>query len=311
MRGTAARRRAIRSSAFAISACRSPPRRARRASRSSSRSVRPARRARSSGSRVADIHPKDTGVASRSVSCPVLVERDDELRALAAAAGAAADGARCVVVSGEAGTGKSRLLREFAARLPASWTVRSERAGAALPPVAAERPLGLVLGHDERLDPAALATLPIPGVLVVLGFRLPAAAPERRALAALVREPRVVELRLAPLSPAGLDRMAAAMGRYAPDDLYRRTGGNPFWAEEVLSAGERLPWTLVEAIALRLDALSPLAAELAAALAVADDGVPPGALARLGEGWRELADAGLVTGDRLRHALVGGAIRAN
>src|SRR3954467_10478471 len=213
MRGTAARRRAIRSSAFAISACRSPPRRARRASRSSSRSVRPARRARSSGSRVADIHPKDTGVASRSVSCPVLVERDDELRALAAAAGAAADrargrgvsgaagGGRCVVVSGEAGTGRSRLRREFAARLPASWTVRSERAGAALPPVGAERPLALVLDDAERLDPAALATLPIPGVLVVLGFRLPAAAPERRALAALVREPRVVELRLPPLSP--------------------------------------------------------------------------------------------------------------
>ena len=253
------------------------------------------------------------------MSCPVLLERDDELRALAAAAVEVAGGARCVVVTGEAGAGKSRLLREFAVRLGAEWTVQSERAGAALPELGGERPLALVLDDAERLDPAALGSLPshlVGGILVVLGFRLPAAAPERRALAALVREPRVSELRLAPLSPAGLDRMAAAMGRYAPDDLYRRTGGNPFWAEEVLSAGERLPWTLVEAIELRLDALSPAAAALATALAVADDGVPPGALARLGaagdadDAWRELADAGLVAGDRLRHALVGETIRA-
>jgi DNA-binding CsgD family transcriptional regulator/tetratricopeptide (TPR) repeat protein len=247
------------------------------------------------------------------VSCPVLLERDDELRALAAAAHAAIARGQCAVVTGEAGTGKSRLLREFAARLGAAWTVRSERAGAALPELGGERPLALVLDDAERLDPAALGSLPsrlVPGVLVVLGFRLPAAAPERRALAALVREPRVDELRLTPLSPAGLDRMAAAMGRYAPDDLYGRTGGNPFWAEEVLSAGERLPWTLVEAIELRLDALSPAAKSLATALAVADDAVPTGALARLGEGWRELAEAGLVADDRLRHALVGEAIRA-
>ena len=256
------------------------------------------------------------------MSCPVLLERDDELRALAAAADAATAQAQCVVVTGEAGTGKSRLVGEFAARLGAPWTVRTERAGAALPELGAARPLALALDEAERLDPAALASLAaalgeLRDVLVVLAFRLPAAAPERRALAALVRDPRVSELRLAPLSPAGLDRMAAAMGRYAPDDLYGRTGGNPFWAEEVLSAGERLPWTLVEAIELRLDALSPAAAALATALAVADDGVPPGALTRLGapgggdSAWRELIDAGLVAGDRLRHALVGEAIRAN
>ena len=251
------------------------------------------------------------------MSCPVLLERDDELRALAAAADAATSQASCVVVTGEAGTGKSRLVHEFAARLGAPWSVRAERAGAALPELGDERPQALLLDEAERLDPAALASLPSrvrAGVLFVLAFRLPAAAPERRALAALVRDPSVSELRLAPLSPAALDRMAAAMGRYAPDDLYRRTGGNPFWAEEVLSAGERLPWTLVEAVAMRLDALSPAAAALASALAVADDGVLPGSLARLGEAgaaWRELSDAGLVASDRLRHALVGEAIRAS
>jgi DNA-binding CsgD family transcriptional regulator/tetratricopeptide (TPR) repeat protein len=253
------------------------------------------------------------------VSCPVLLEREDELRVLAAAAEAVApggaDAARCVVVTGEAGAGKSRLLREFGARLGAPWTVRAERAGAVLPEAGDPRPLALLLDEAERLDPSALAKLrPLPGVLIVLGFRLPAAAPERRALAALVREPSVTELRLAPLSPAGVDRMAAAMGRYAPDDLYERTGGNPFWAEEILSARERLPWTLVEAIGLRLDALSPQAAALATALAVAGDGVPAGALARLADhadaAWRELDDSGLLAGDRLRHALVGETIRA-
>lgn len=257
------------------------------------------------------------------MSCPVLLERDDELRALAAAADAAASAGGCVVVTGESGTGKSRLLREFAGRLGASWTVRSKRAGAALPDAGRGRPLALLLDEAERLDPAALAALqPIPGVLVVLAFRLPAAAPERRALAGLVRDPGVDELRLTPLSPAGVDRMAAAMGRYAPDDLYLRTGGNPFWTEEILSAGERLPWTLVEAIGLRLDALSPDARTLATALAVANDGVPAGALARLADArddaangvadsaWRELVDSGLIAGDRLRHALAGEAIRA-
>ncbi len=253
------------------------------------------------------------------MGCPVLVEREDELRALAAAAEAAAGGARCVVVTGEAGSGKSRLAREFAASLAERWTIRSERAGAALPPVGDARPLALVLDEAERLDPAALAALGaaldrLGQVLIVLAYRLPAAEPERRALAALARDARVDELRLAPLSPAGLDAMAAAMGRYAPDDLYRRTGGNPFWAEEMLAADERLPWTLVEAIGLRVDALQPDAAELATALAVAEEPLPPAALARLAAGvdaaWRALSDAGLAGAGGLRHALIAEAVRS-
>ena len=58
-----------------------------------------------------------------------------------------------------------------------------------------------------------------------------------------------------PLSPAGVEQMAAAMGRYAAADVYGRTGGNPFWAEQLLGGSEAVPWTVVESVTSRLDAL--------------------------------------------------------
>ena len=76
----------------------------------------------------------------------------------------------------------------------------------------------------------------------MLTFRLgvhPAGSAEMRALAALVADPRACELRLTPLSPAGVEQMAAAMGRYADAEVYGRTGGNPFWTEQVLGGVRR------------------------------------------------------------------------
>ncbi|HEX6024438.1 MAG TPA: LuxR C-terminal-related transcriptional regulator, partial [Solirubrobacter sp.] len=136
---------------------------------------------------------------------------------------------------------------------------------------------------------------------------------EMRALAALVASPRACELRLTPLSPAGVEQMAAAMGRYADADVYARTGGNPFWAEQVLGGSEAVPWTVVEAVTAQLDALPEPARDLARALAVADEALPPGAGARLvadvDAAWAALA--GLAGSDlSLRHALVGETIRA-
>jgi DNA-binding CsgD family transcriptional regulator/tetratricopeptide (TPR) repeat protein len=262
------------------------------------------------------------------VRCPVLVERDDELRTLSRLASEGA--ARLAVITGEAGAGKSRLAREFASSLPDEWSapmVTITRTPAALPQVPHPRPLALILEDAHFLDPGALAALParldgLDRVLLVLTFRLglhAAGSAEMRALARLVRDPRALELRLMPLSPAGIVEMAAAMGRYATEDLYRRTGGNPFWAEQLLGTGDTMPWTVVETVTSQLDALPGAARDLACALAVAEEALPASAAVRLSGGadaaWAALADAGLVehypaAAIALRHTLVGEAIRS-
>ena len=264
--------------------------------------------------------------------CPVLVERDDELRSLSALASEAARaGGRAVVITGEAGTGKSRLAQELAASLPDGWsarTVRLTRSGAALPPLPDARPLAFVLDDAHFLDPAAFEALSgvldqvgPAAVLLLLTFRLgvhPAGSAEMRALAAFARDPRCRELRLVPLSPAGVAAMAAAMGRPAADDLYRRTGGSPFWTEAVLRGGGDVPWTVVETVAAQVDALAPAARDLAFALAVAEEPLPAPAAARLvpdlAGARAELAGAGLLhesdAGVGLRHALVGEVLLA-
>jgi hypothetical protein len=260
----------------------------------------------------------------------VLVERDEELRALSLVASeTSGSGARAVALTGEAGAGKSRLAHDSAASLPEQWsarTIRLTRTGAGLPALADSRPLALVLDDAHFLDPSAidellrlLDDLGAELVLLLLTFRLGfhrAGSAEMRALSRLVRDPRAVELRVMPLSPEGIDEMAAAMGRYAGEDLYRRTGGNAFWVEELLREEERIPWTVVESVVAQLDALADDARELASALAVAEEPISAaGARELVGDldaAWGALVEAGLAEADesgiRLRHALVGEAI---
>jgi DNA-binding CsgD family transcriptional regulator len=253
--------------------------------------------------------------------CPILVEREAELETLGALV--AGSGPPVALVTGEAGTGKSRLAQELVATLPAGWsthTLRLTRTQSA-EPLPRERPLLAVVDDAHFLEPAALQALPGHGVPMVVTFRLgmhPAGSAEMRALAALARDPRVTELRLLPLSADGVRRMAAAMGRYTTDDLHARTGGNPFWAEEVLRTGMRLPWTVVETVGLQLDAVAPVARQLAEALAVAEDPLPARAAAKLVDDV-DAACAALAAGNladeeggalRLRHALTGEAILA-
>ncbi len=268
--------------------------------------------------------------------CPVLLERDEELRALSALAAkvAGGDGPCAVVVTGMAGTGKSRLVHEFLASLPERWAsaiVRLSPTRVLLPALQlpAQRPLATVIDDAHFLDPGQLDLLPdrldqLGGapVLLVLTWRLgyPRDDAALRALAWLVRTPRVHELQLGPLSPGAIGRMAAAMGRYAPSDLYARTGGNPFWAEELLRGGDRVPWTVVEAVAAQLEALPPAAQVLTRVLAVAGEPLPTQTTGRfvneleLDAAFGALAAAGFaVEADGLlglRHALVAEAIVA-
>jgi len=264
--------------------------------------------------------------------CPVLLERDEESRSLSALAAqvAAGSGPQAVVVTGPAGIGKSRLAREFLASLPKPWAVATERLAptrvllAEFPP---RRPLALVVDDAHFLDPGQLDLLPdllerlgAEPVVLLLTWRLGHRGDDAtlRALARLVRAPRVREVRLGPLSPGGVERMAAAMGRYAPGDLYARTGGNPFWTEELLRGGDRVPWTVVEAVAAQLETLPEPARALARVLAVADEPLPARAAARLVDeldaAYGALAAAGFASeaggGLAMRHALVAEAVAA-
>ncbi|HEY7484086.1 MAG TPA: LuxR C-terminal-related transcriptional regulator [Streptosporangiaceae bacterium] len=230
--------------------------------------------------------------------CPVLVDRDEELQGLSAVAAQVAGGrSGAVAVTGEAGAGKTRLAAEFLSSLPDGWTtvtVRLSSSRVLLPELPTGRPLAMVLDDAHFLDAGQLdrtadllEQLDTEAVLLVLTYRLGAAANDGgaglRALAHLVRAPRCYEVRVGPLSPAGLARMAAAMSRYPPADLYARTGGNPLWAEELLRSDDRLPWTVVEAVTGQLAALPGPARRLACLLAVADEPLPAGAVHRLVE----------------------------
>ena len=118
----------------------------------------------------------------RQVLCPVLVGRDEEVRHLDAALGAAAAGrGAAVLITGEAGVGKSRLVRETARKAQAlGIAVLTGRAVATDVPTAF-RPFAEALASAGRAG--RLPDLP----------ERPALAPFRSALGRLVpewREPR-------------------------------------------------------------------------------------------------------------------------
>lgn len=285
---------------------------------------------------------------------------------------------RGVLVSGEAGVGKTALTRAFWDALragragPTGDGTRSDETGrkatrsdvgvhrAACEPLFARRPLsplfdlGDLLGEDllarcrdgsapfdvalgilERLGaggPAVLivedlhwadeATLDVVRVLLrriaevpallVGTYRddeLPADHPLRAVLA---RRPATRTIALAPLSAAAVARLALSSG-LDPDELYRRTGGNPFYVSEVLAevaaGGSGVPATVRHAVLARAAHLGPEARRLLDAAAV----VPGRAEAPLvramaahltptptvtGNELGECLEAGILVGDR-------------
>jgi DNA-binding CsgD family transcriptional regulator len=298
-----------------------------------------------------------------------------QLQALVPAAGVtAADLPAVALVAGEAGVGKTRLLREFAASLPDNVTVM---AGGAEPD-ALSRPYSLVSGllpeglpdGENALDaivaslarhigngPAVLifedlhwadaesatvidrlGQLPCPRLLMIGTYRpdeLSRRLPGGDLLLRLERRHAVEQVRLDRLSINEVAAMVSAIYGAQPasaviEALYTRTGGNPFYVEEILSAAmagpdvepadlfaARLPWSHEDAVRNQLDGLTPAERRVLEAAAICGPTTRFEVLARaadLGEDelldlLRSLVRAGLLiesSEDRFsfRHALV-------
>jgi DNA-binding CsgD family transcriptional regulator/tetratricopeptide (TPR) repeat protein len=266
----------------------------------------------------------DNGVVARYVQVAhdahathELLEREGELSALNERLGSVrrSPQGRVVLVGGEAGVGKTALLRRFCEACGRS--VRILWGGC--DPLFTPRPLGPLLavaesagGELERLvgtgvlphevvaalarelrtraatvfviedvhwaDEATLdvfrllvrrvETVP---ALIVASYRddeLARGHPLRIVLGELATNQAVTRLKLAALSPAGVARLAEPQD-VAPEELYRKTAGNPFFVVEVLaSGGDEVPGTVRDAVFARAARLSGLARQLLEAVAI-------------------------------------------
>jgi class 3 adenylate cyclase/tetratricopeptide (TPR) repeat protein len=276
-----------------------------------------------------------------------LLERSDTLSSLAEDLAAVVQTARgrLTLVSGEAGVGKTALLRRFCDDQRDSGRVLwgscdplftprplgplldvAEAAGGELADVVEQggqpqavaaalmRELGsreatvLVLDDLQWADEATLDVVALLGrrldsvpALVILSYRddeLERSHPLRLLLGALATARAVRRLEIPPLSRVALAELAKPHGADV-DELLAKTAGNPFFVTEALAAAEEeLPHTVRDAVLARAARLSPPAAELLEAVAIA----PPHA-----ELWLLEALAGDVV-DRLDECVASGML---
>jgi DNA-binding CsgD family transcriptional regulator/tetratricopeptide (TPR) repeat protein len=295
-----------------------------------------------------------------------LLEREDELASLAGAVDAAANGVGSVLlISGEAGIGKTSLMREVVQRAQGRARVlvgacddlliprtlgpfRDMPLGEAAPlrralEQGADRDAVFAAVIDEFSDPlrptlvvvedAHWADEATRDVLAFLGRRvasmptvlaityrdeLPAGHPLLTVVGALAGA-SVRRLPLRPLSDEALGTLAgdAAIGA---ERLRELTGGNPFLVAEVLATTDlsRVPPTVRDAVAARVQGLTPAARDALVLLAAAPGGLELGLLRQLVPsvleeiaateriGLTELADGRV----RFRHDLLRGALAA-
>jgi DNA-binding CsgD family transcriptional regulator len=223
-----------------------------------------------------------------------VLERDAELTLLDAALDRAVAGSGSVVlVAGEAGIGKTSLVRAFLrtaggrARVfagacddlvtprlfgpfrdvpdlaPALVAADRDAVLSSMVALLTERPAVLVVEDAHWADDATLDVLrylgrrveELPAVLVVT-YRDDEPAPSLRRLLGGLGGPAVHRCALAPLSrPA----VAALSGGTAMTSavLYSLTRGNPFYVTEALALGQELPATVVDAVLDRVARLGP------------------------------------------------------
>jgi DNA-binding CsgD family transcriptional regulator len=251
--------------------------------------------------------------ATSEVDC--LLEREDSLAALHGAYSAARAGSGgLMLVAGEAGVGKTALVRAFSdgansssrilegacdplfAPCPLSpFADLAAETGGVLAQVLAEGGSARDVHDAVRAELASSSTVlvledlhwadePTLDVVRMLGRRIKSASalivatyrddelerthPLRFLLGELAAIPAVSRLRLEPLSPAAVGRLAEGFD-LDPADLYRMTSGNPFYVREVLEAGgAEIPPTVRDAVLARAARLSPGARGLLEAVAV-------------------------------------------
>jgi DNA-binding CsgD family transcriptional regulator/tetratricopeptide (TPR) repeat protein len=289
-------------------------------------------------------------VSRTRVSADCLLEREDALAALHGAHSEAKAGAgRLVLVAGEAGVGKTALVRAFSDQARRSSRILE----GACDPVFTPRPLGpfadmamdvAELGGARELYDALkeeLASAPTVVVLedmhwadeatldvvrmlarriesvrglIVATYRddeLDRVHPWRMVLGELATAPGIARLGLEPLSATAVARLAEGCD-IDVGELYRRTGGNPFFVREVLDASEsEIPPTVRDAVLARTARLGTAAAELVEAVAVAPPHAEPWLLERVCgeavEGLDECFATGVLTpveaGVAFRHEL--------
>jgi DNA-binding CsgD family transcriptional regulator len=270
----------------------------------------------------------------------------EALRSLAGAL----DAAELEAVAGPARTELSQLLPDLA------WTVEPVAANARIAGASQGRLFELLLGVVERLAQRApllwvmedlhwadrstrdllaflAASLRSGRVLLVLTFRsdeLHRLHPLRGLLGELARNRRVQRLELARFTRAELaEQLAGLIGDDPPpqmvDDIYARSAGNPFFAEELLLVGDSpgaLPPNLQEVLLTRVVRLGPSTQQLLRVAAAAGPGVTQPMLAAVAgmdeaallDGLREAVDQQLLlpepggAGYVFRHALVAEAV---
>jgi DNA-binding CsgD family transcriptional regulator/tetratricopeptide (TPR) repeat protein len=154
------------------------------------------------------------------------------------------------------------LLELCRARAP-----RDELFAALLRQVSEQGTLNVVVVEDVHwADEATVDLLRFLGrrlanapVLLIATYReedLTAIDPLRAALGELVRQRATRRVELAPLSPGAVRHLAGPSG-LDPAELYRLTGGNPFYITEVIQAGmHEIPAAARDAVLARLARLS-------------------------------------------------------
>jgi DNA-binding CsgD family transcriptional regulator len=156
-------------------------------------------------------------------------------------------------------------------------------------------------------------------VLIVATYRedeLAASYPLRVALGELAVQRCTRRIELSPLSAQAVGTLAAGSGLDAAE-LYRVTGGNPFYVTEALHTGlDRVPPSARDAVLARAARVGPQARDILQAAALTGSVVEPWLLERAAaatpETVDELADRGLLVADgaalRFRHEIARRAV---
>src|SRR5262249_39829514 len=127
---------------------------------------------------------------------------------------------------------------------------------------------------EATLDVVRLLTRRLEAVpaLILASYRdggLGQGHPLRTMLGELVTSPAVTRIALAALSTSAVAQMALPFG-LDPDELYRKTSGNPFFVVEALAAGAaEIPDTVRDAVLARIGHLSATAKEVLECIAIA------------------------------------------